>query len=175
MVDEPTVPNKNGSAVAAPVVAKILEDSLPYLGIEPQYTEAELAKMDKAVPDVNGFTVSQAKQTVSASGFKTKVIGDGDNVIDQMPRSGETIPSNGQVILVTEGSTLTTVKVPDLTGMTSSEANRALINAGLNIRLKGTDISGGAVTVNSQSIAPDTEVLMGTVISVTFLHYDAVQ
>lgn len=175
MVDEPTVPNKNGSAVAAPVVAKILEDSLPYLGIEPQYTEAELAKMDKAVPDVNGFTVSQAKQTISASGFKTKVIGDGDTIIDQMPRSGETIPSNGQVILVTDGSTLTTAKVPDLTGMTSREANRALVNAGLNIRLKGTDVSGGSVTVNSQSIAPGTEVLMGSIISVTFLHYDAVQ
>ncbi len=175
MVDEPTVPNKNGSAVAAPVVQKILEDSLPYLGIEPKYTEAELAKMDKAVPDVNAFTISQAKQAVSAAGFKYKVIGDGDVVVDQMPRGGETIPSNGQVILVTEGSKLETVKVPDLTGMTSREANSALINAGLNIRIKGTDVSGGSVTVNSQSIAPGSEVLKGSIISVTFLHYDAVQ
>lgn len=175
MIDEPQVANRGGSACAAPVVAKILEDSLPYLGIEPSYTEAELAKLDKPVPNTIGFTLADAKKSVSDAGFNYKVIGDGGNVIDQMPRQGETVPAKGQVILVTEGSAMKNVAVPDLIGMSSGEANRALINAGLNIRLKGTDVSASGTTVNSQSIAPGTEVSMGTVVSVSFVHYDSVE
>jgi stage V sporulation protein D (sporulation-specific penicillin-binding protein) len=103
------------------------------------------------------------------------VLGDGERVVEQMPRQGDTIPAKGQVVLVTEGAQLETVKVPDLTGMTSREANGALTNAGLNIRIKGTDVSKSGTTVNTQSVLPGTEVPMGTVVSVTFLHYDQVQ
>lgn len=175
MIDEPNTANRGGSACAAPVVAKILEDSLPYLGVEPSYTEKELAKLDKTVPDTIGFTVADAKKTVTDAGFSCKVLGEGERIIEQMPRQGDTIPAKGQVVLVTEGSELQTVKVPDLNGMTSGEANRALTNAGLNIRVKGTDVSKSGTTVNSQSVSPGTEVPMGTVVSVTFLHYDQVQ
>ena len=175
MIDEPNTANRGGSACAAPVVAKILEDALPYLGIEPSYTEKELAKLDKTVPDTIGFTVSEAKKSVTDAGFSCKVLGEGERVIEQMPRQGDTIPAKGQVILVTDGAELETVKVPDLTGMTSREANSALTNAGLNIRIKGTDVNKSGTTVNTQSIAAGTEVPMGTVISVTFLHYDQVQ
>ena len=175
MIDEPNTANRGGSACAAPVVAKILEDSLPYLGVEPSYTEKELAKLDKTVPDTVGFTVADARKTVTDAGFSCKILGDGERIIEQMPRQGDTIPAKGQVVLVTEGSELQTVQVPDLTGMTSSEANKALTNAGLNIRVKGTDVSKSGTTVNTQSVSPGTEVAMGTVISVTFLHYDQVQ
>ena len=175
MIDEPNTANRGGSACAAPVVAKILEDSLPYLGVEPSYTEKELAKLDKTVPDTIGFTVADARKTVTDAGFSCKVLGEGERIIEQMPRQGDTIPAKGQVVLVTEGSELQTVQVPDLTGMTSSEANKALTNAGLNIRVKGTDVSKSGTTVNTQSVSPGTEVPMGTVISVTFLHYDQVQ
>ena len=175
MIDEPNTANRGGSACAAPVVAKILEDALPYLGVEPSYTEKELAKLDKTVPDTVGFTVSEAKKTVTDAGFTCKVLGEGERVIEQMPRHGDTIPTKGRVVLVTEGAELETVKVPDLTDMTSREANAALTNAGLNIRVKGTDVGKNNATVNSQSVAPGTEVPMGTVISVTFVHYDQVQ
>ena len=175
MIDEPNTANRGGSACAAPVVAKILEDALPYLGVEPSYTEKELAKLDKTVPDTVGFAVSEAKKTVTDAGFTCKVLGDGERVIEQMPRYGDTIPAKGQVVLVTEGAELETVKVPDLMDMTSREANAALTNAGLNIRVKGTDVGKNNATVNSQSVAPGTEVPMGTVISVTFVHYDQVQ
>ncbi len=175
MIDEPNTANRGGSACAAPVVAKILEDALPYLGVEPSYTEKELAKLDKTVPDTVGFAVSEAKKTVTDAGFTCKVLGEGERVIEQMPRHGDTIPAKGRVVLVTEGAELETVKVPDLTDMTSREANAALTNAGLNIRVKGTDVGKNNATVNSQSVAPGTEVPMGTVISVTFVHYDQVQ
>ena len=175
MIDEPNTANRGGSACAAPVVAKILEDALPYLGVEPSYTEKELAKLDKTVPDTIGFTVADARKTVTDAGFSCKVLGEGERIIEQMPRQGDTIPAKGQVVLVTEGNELQTVQVPDLTGMTSSEANKALTNAGLNIRVKGTDVAKSGTTVNTQSVSPGTEVAMGTVISVTFLHYDQVQ
>lgn len=175
IIDEPLVSNRGGSACSAPVVAKILEESLPLLGVEPSYTEAELAKLDKTVPDTIGFTTSSAKTTISEAGFTYKLIGNGDEIVDQMPRQGESIPARGIVALVTEGEEITTVKVPDLTGYSASEATSRLNNLGLNIRIKGTDVSGSGVTVNSQSVAPGTEVVVGTIVSVTFLHYDAVQ
>lgn len=175
IIDEPRVSNRGGSACSAPVVAKVLEEALPLLGVEPSYTEAELAKLDKTVPDTIGFKVSSAKSTISDAGFTYKVVGDGDEIVDQMPRQGESIPAKGVVVLVTAGSEIPTVTVPDLTGMSSGEATRRLNNLGLNIRIKGTDVSGSGVTVNSQSTSSGSEVVQGTIISVTFLHYDAVQ
>jgi stage V sporulation protein D (sporulation-specific penicillin-binding protein) len=41
-----------GSAVAAPVFAKIMQDVLPYLGIEKKYTEEELKKLDSKTQNV---------------------------------------------------------------------------------------------------------------------------
>lgn len=175
MIDEPNAANRGGSVNAAPVVAKILEDSLPYLGVEPSYSEAELAKLDKSAPNTVGFKTAEAKSTVTDAGFKCRVIGDGERIIDQMPRQDESVPARGQIILVTEGSKLKTVKVPNLSGMTAAEANRALNAAGLNISLKGTDVSNSRSTVNTQSVSAGTQVPMGTVIAVAFLHYDSVQ
>ena len=41
-----------GGALAAPVVRNVLEESLKYLGIEPQYTEDELKTMDVPAPEL---------------------------------------------------------------------------------------------------------------------------
>ncbi len=35
-----------GSAIAGPVFAEVMSQALPYLGVEPQYTEEELSKLD---------------------------------------------------------------------------------------------------------------------------------
>ena len=45
ILDTPEISNVLGSTIAAPVVKYIMEDTLPYLGIEPKYTAEELEKM----------------------------------------------------------------------------------------------------------------------------------
>ena len=46
-----------GSAIAGPVFAEVKSQALPYLGVEPQYTEEELTKLDAKTPSVTGDTV----------------------------------------------------------------------------------------------------------------------
>ena len=47
MLDEPSNGEYYGGRIAAPVVGKILEDTLRYLNVEPQYTEEERQAMDR--------------------------------------------------------------------------------------------------------------------------------
>ena len=49
MLDEPTLENAFGSTIAAPVVGAVLSEVLPYLGIDPEYSDEELANMDITV------------------------------------------------------------------------------------------------------------------------------
>ena len=59
------------------------------------------------------------------------------------------------------------VKVPDLTGLTVSEANRKAINSGINIKISGYT-TGTEITSYRQSVTADTEVAMGTIVTVSF-------
>jgi len=62
-----------------------------------------------------------------------------------------------------------TVVVPGVIGMSGSEANRTIVNAGLNIKVKGVDIElPGAVAVR-QTPAEGESVPPGTIITVDFL------
>jgi stage V sporulation protein D (sporulation-specific penicillin-binding protein) len=54
--------------------------------------------------------------------------------------------------------------VPNVTGMSADEANRALVNAGLI--MKATGSSGSGAKVISQSLASGTETAAGTVVTV---------
>lgn len=66
------------------------------------------------------------------------------------------------------------VKVPDLTGLSVSEASERAKRCGLNIRLSGNQLTETGVISHSQSITVDTEVEQGTVITVYFRHSQGV-
>lgn len=167
VVDEPKG-QTGGGAVAAPVAAEVIENTMNYLNIEPQYTEEELATLDLKTPTVTNLSVSEAKQKIEAEGLTPKVIGDGDTVSYQMPEAGQTIAKNGVVVLYTEqDSERSKVKVPDLSNLSVAEASRRALNAGLNIRIAGITNGEGIVSYR-QSIDKDTEVEAGTIITVYF-------
>ncbi len=167
VVDEPKG-QTGGGAVAAPVAAEVIENTMNYLNIEPQYTEEELATLDLKTPTVTNLSVSEAKQKIEAEGLTPKVIGDGDTVSYQMPEAGQTIAKNGVVVLYTEqDSERSKVKVPDLSNLSVAEASRRALNAGLNIRIAGIT-SGEGIVSYRQSIDKDTEVEAGTIITVYF-------
>lgn len=167
VVDEPKG-QTGGSAVAAPVAAEVIENTMNYLNIEPQYTEEELATLDLKTPTVTNLSVSEAKQKIEAEGLTPKVIGNGETVSYQMPEAGQTIAKNGVVVLYTEqDSERSKVKVPDLSNLSVAEASRRALNAGLNIRIAGIT-SGEGIVSYRQSIDKDTEVEAGTIITVYF-------
>ena len=168
MVDEPGAGAVYGSVVAAPAAAAVMSDTLPYLGIEPKYTQEELDKLEVTVPNVKGQNPLNAQAKLSNVGLKYRVVGAGDKVIRQVPAGG-TMPRNGTVILYTEENAKTEkATVPDLVGLTPAQANRALTNAGLNIKMDGASEHVNAKVV-SQDIAKDTQVEKGTVVTIKCL------
>ena len=91
-----------GGRIAAPVVGKIMEDTLRYLGVEQQFTEEEKESIDSFVPDVKGLNVENARKRLSAESLKYTVVGNGETVKDQMPKVGANLSANSVVILYTE-------------------------------------------------------------------------
>ncbi|MBQ2676013.1 MAG: PASTA domain-containing protein [Clostridia bacterium] len=166
LLDEPSVANPYGGTLVAPMVGKMFEEILPYMGVTPQYSEDDAEKIERKTPDVMGKTVEKAKDAIREAGLSFKVVGDGDSVVRQVPSAYQTIPKGGTVVIYTENdSEKKTVKVPDFIGMTVSQANSTAINMGLNIKFSGSTTN--AVAYN-QSVEKDTEVEIGTVITVEF-------
>lgn len=168
VIDEPTGGSYGGGLVAAPVAAEIFRETLQYLNVEPQYTAEELAKLDVKAPKLIGKSVEDAKKELSSKGFKVKVIGSGEKVVKQTPDYNQILPKNGLVVIYTDNIKSTTkTKVPKLTGLTLAEVNRIAVSSQINIKVSGYTRSSDIVSYR-QSIQPDEEVSMGTIVTVSF-------
>lgn len=104
LVDEPQGVYYGGQ-VAGPVMKEMLENILPYLGIEPQYNEDE-QKMKNVVPvtvpDFKGKTVADVKSELQKLGIIADFVGDGETVKTQLPSPGEKINPQSKIILYTD-------------------------------------------------------------------------
>ena len=176
--DEPHGDSYYGSPVAGPTFLKTMTEILPYLGVEPKYSEKELDKLDVTAPNVVGQTVAAAKGKLSADSLKLtgKVFGGGEKVLSQVPEPGKSIPKGGTVVLFTDDkSSDQTVTVPNLVGLTLAKANEKAADADVNISIAGAALTGSDAVSNSQSIAEGTKVKPGTVITVTFAENNQVE
>ena len=158
----------SGGNMVAPTASHIMEEILPYLGIEPSYSAEELMGVDTTVPNVIGMSVDEAKDRLKERGFACKVKGDGETITDQTPVGGAIIPGKSTVVLYAGAEKSDKMcKVPPLVGCTAAQANTIAANAGLLIRFTGTTSSeSSTVLVFSQDLESGTEVPAGTVITV---------
>lgn len=171
MFDTPKGPYYYGSAVAAPVAGKMFEEICSYKNYPKVFTEEEMQKLEKSVPNFVDMDVSKAKAQAQSNSFIPVVIGNGDKVLAQIPSPLGLIPQGGKVILYTDNETRnSTVKVPKLIGLSVFEANRVAHAANLNIKLSGKDLNSATTVSSTQSIAPGTEVPPGTTITVGFMN-----
>ena len=167
--DTPKGPSYYGAAVAAPTFAKIMQDALPYLGIERKYTDEEIEQLDIPVPFLVGSSVSQAKNQAINLQLNPVIYGEGESVVAQIPEVGTKIPKGGKIVLYTDADSSNKKSVvPKFTGLSLSAANKAAAEAGLNITIKGASLSGNLSVCASQSIAEGTQVNQGTVITLEF-------
>ncbi len=171
VVDEPMNGSVYGSVVAAPYVSKLLSFVLPYLGVEAQYTEEELKRIEVSISNYVGATREATVADLSWRGIDYTIVGEGDTVTAQVPAQGSTIfKDTGKLILYTgEETPKNTVTVPDLVGKTAEAANRLLVNAGLNVSLTGAT-NGDTATVISQSPAAGETVPAATVVTIEVRH-----
>lgn len=167
--DDPVGDSYYGSAVAAPVFANIMNEVLPYLNVEAEYTEEEIAQMDTTAENYVGKSISEAESLVSSGGFTPVVMGSGDTVISQVPTAQSRLPQQGTVVLYTDEESMNddVVEVPDLTNMTVAQANSTAAMYNLNISVVGSNADGEGISY-SQGIKAGSKVKSGTVISVNF-------
>lgn len=158
----------SGGQMAAPVVGKMLADILPYLGVEPEYSDSELAAADRAVPDVSGMSLTEARSALTEAGLNCRVIGEGDTVTDQLPRAGAVIASGSEVLLYA-GQSPSPVEetMPDLRGLSYEAAIEKLRGLGLYVTAGNGVTDAQSELISGQSIAPGESVEHGTVIEVT--------
>ena len=171
IIDEPSGAYVEGSQVAAPVAGKVFGEILPYLGIDPVYSEEELTQKNIYLPNVVGMPAGDAKTMLSSkryAGLKIKTVGEGATVTDQLPVYGTSVADDSQVVLYLGGSAQNDlVEVPNVVGMSPEEANRVLTNAGLTCVGVGVTTESG-ITATKQSVAPGTKVQRTTVVTVEF-------
>lgn len=170
MLDEPQVANKFGGTIAAPLAGEIIEDTLEYLGIQRDYATAGETADAIEIADVRDTNTSDAKKELEQLGFKVKISGKGEYVYEQLPKPGTMLAKDSTVILYTqENYEPEKITVPDVTGLSFSEARDTLRNANLNFEAigAGQNTKAGAYAVK-QSVTAGKKVMPASVIGVEF-------
>ncbi len=176
LIDEPELKSAYGSVIAAPVVGAIMSDILPYLDIEPKYTEEELEKREIYVKDVIGQKPHEAQSIMANAGLQGKLMGNGAEVIRQIPTPGAPVPKGSTVILYTDEETeAPTVEAPNVVGLSGTEANKRIVSNRLNLRIVGADIDEEGTVAVSQSPDPGEVLEIGSVITVNFINQNATE
>lgn len=102
LIDEPQGAYYGGT-IAAPVVAEVFDQVLPYLGIEAEYTEEEQKQKgigQIVVPNVIGMKKEDAIKLLNTYEFGEIVFAEeGDEVLSQFPEAGERINKKSSLIL----------------------------------------------------------------------------
>ena len=163
IVDEPTVRPDYGSTVAAPYARTIMEETLKYMGVQPEYEDGEEAIAGKTVnvPDVEGYSPEDATEAMAGAGLRIMVDGIGETITDQLPAAGASVPEGSLVVVYTEyvePEDDGMVDVPDLTGMALVPANRALRSVGLVMEIKGSGVCVSQYPRAGERVPAGTEV-----------------
>ncbi|MEG2097750.1 MAG: penicillin-binding transpeptidase domain-containing protein, partial [Pseudoflavonifractor sp.] len=176
---KPAAPNSNytaggvyisGGNMGAPRAGELLANILDYMGVEKQYTEAELSGADMPVPNVTGLPLAEAQKLAEKQGLSTRVEGTGETVTGQLPVAGAAIPGGSKIVLyLGQEKPADQVAVPDVMGKGPEAARQALSDAGLYLKASGAaNYYTNSTIVTGQSITAGTMVDRGTVVSVQF-------
>ncbi|WP_304431683.1 penicillin-binding transpeptidase domain-containing protein [Acutalibacter muris] len=174
--DEPDDLNNGGytagNAIAGPIFSAIMQELLPYLGVEVMYSEDEYNEQrDTVAPSVAGKTLGEALEELEEAGLEYDIIGGEDpdqRITEQIPERGTSVPQNGKVVLYTSGydvnSTLT--EVPDFFEMDLANAVFQAAISDLQVTINGSRDDDAVVML--QGIEPGVKVKKGTVVTLTF-------
>lgn len=103
LIDEP-VGIYYGGAIAAPVIAEIFDNVIPYLGVEEQYTSEEKEEYNIGIiklPNFVGKTKKEVEAVMNDIEYSGEIyyLGEGNLVVEQFPLKGENINKSSDLIL----------------------------------------------------------------------------
>ena len=158
IVDRADVAVDYGSVTAAPYAKEILEQALVYMGCAKDMGDKAVG--DVMVPDVTGLSVSDALASLDEAGLDGVLDGVGARVIAQLPASGAEMAEGSLVMLYVDGATLDAdwVEVPDVTGLSVTEANRLIRSYGLKMTVSGSGIAVSQSPAAGETVLPTATV-----------------
>ena len=115
--------------------------------------------VETQMPSLLNHTVDYSVKQLDGSNTQLTVLGGGRNVIDQYPKTSDTLTTGDRVFLLTDTSSF---EMPDLTGWTRKDVAALWSITGFGFELSGEGL------VTSQSVPAGTVVTKGTVIQVVF-------
>lgn len=130
-----------GATLCAPAVGSIIDETLRYLDIAPNYTLQENTIKETVVPNIVGMKVSEARQTLQDLGFKLgsdKALDEESIIKSQNPKQGASLMENSTIMAYTDDDAKQTTSVPDVRNLSSDVAIKKLMSQGLNVRVMGT-------------------------------------
>ena len=173
LLDEPTGDTVTAGITVAPVIRRFMEEAMPYLGVEPQYTEEELKNKDITIPDLRGLTLADANDRLKRLGINGSSNGTGEKVVDQLPAPGSVVSNTATVMLFMESSAPEKqVTMPDLSGMSLEKARSTLQSIGLYVRVTGAKNGTGNIAVIKQDVPRGEIVNYGQVITIELSDLD---
>ena len=169
---DPAENNNYGGQIAAPVVAQVLSEVLPYMEIPSNNTAITTTPTDAhnslqtiTLPDVQGKTTAQAIKILEEAGFKCDTNNADDVVVsEQVPKPGASLIRGSIIKLYSSSETERfPVSVPNVKGNTPTKAKNILLNEKLNVKIVGPE-SGKVV---SQEPIAGTQVEEGSIVTIT--------
>ena len=159
----------SGGVMAAPTVGAIMADILPYLGVSKNYTPEELPGQQIFVPDLTGLSKKEAEKQLKELGLAAAFQGEGEQVLGQIPGSGQTLPGESQVLLyLASPEEPRLVTVPDFKGKNKAQAAALAGALGLYILPVGNPETGQAVTAIAQEPESGTQIEQGATVTLRF-------
>ncbi len=100
-MDNPKKCVQYGGTTVAPIARKMLVDILPSMGVEKVSSQRQKAYtfMDTKSVKIENY-IGKSKKEVSNPELKFKFIGEGNKVIDQLPRVGEYVEAGSTVVIM---------------------------------------------------------------------------
>jgi stage V sporulation protein D (sporulation-specific penicillin-binding protein) len=155
--------------MAAPTVGAVMADILPYLGVQQVFSQEDAAGKTVVLDDYTGMSAEDVKKKLKTLSLTARIVGTGDTVTGQIPRGGQAVPGNSEILIyLGEPVPTETVEVPDFTGMNRQQARAAAGELGLYILVVGNQEISTTVTVTAQDISPKTQVPVGSTVRLTF-------
>ncbi len=166
IVDEASGWNTTGSAVAAPIGARVLSEAYSYLLTKQDVPTSADVESGIKIPDVRGRQLSEAENIFKAFGIDYSITGDQEGIVTAQSAVQSEYQSGMTVVLTVTSQNSDQITVPDLSGMSVQKVNSMLTQLGLSL-----NVQGGGIAV-SQDVKAGSVVDKGTTITVTFKYIE---
>lgn len=157
-----------GVQTPTPMTKKLIEGIIRYDNLEPTQPVEDEANLSQnktvTVADYTDSVIFDVIGDLDGKELTYKVVGNGNTVVNQVPKGGTTVDVGSEVILYVQRSEedTGTVSVPNVVGKNYEQAETTLTNAGFTVAFEGDQ--SGTVTAQDPkygvSVAKGSEVML---------------